>query len=356
MTCQDIRDLFSARADDALAAGERARLDAHLATCADCAREWRRFEATVGLLRAVEPARAPIGFVDRVLAARPKPWYRRLARGLLVPWPVKLPLQAAAVVLIAGLAILIFQRSPDLQQAARAPETLESPRAPSSARDADAPAVSAPAAPAPSAPVPAVSAPPPAAVPEASAPARQETPAPGLAAGERSVDAVAPEKETRAKSATSERPARLRDSRANEADVPAEQPRAERPPAASATPPGSSGIASSAAPEPKRELSAESLAKESQRLARRRDQRVAALAHVEARLATPDRAAAEREIRAVVARLGGVVTSAPESLEIVVPGSTWDELTRELGRLGTLRIERRQAELPSAVRVTIRLE
>jgi hypothetical protein len=77
---------------------------------------------------------------------------------------------------------------------------------------------------------------------------------------------------------------------------------------------------------------------------------------VEARLATPDRAAAEREIRAVVARLGGVVTSAPESLEIVVPGSTWDELTRELGRLGTLRIERRQAELPSAVRVTIRLE
>ena len=80
MTCQEIRELFSARVDDALSSEERATVDAHLATCAECAREWDRFAHTVGLLRAVAPARAPIGFVDRVLAARPQPWYRRLAR------------------------------------------------------------------------------------------------------------------------------------------------------------------------------------------------------------------------------------------------------------------------------------
>jgi len=122
VTCQETRELFSARVDDALTPEEQAQLDAHLATCAECAVEWQRFEGTVGLLRATAPARAPVGFVDRVLAARPLPWYRRLAQGVLVPWPVKLPLDAAAIVLIAGLAIMIFQHSPELQQAARAPE------------------------------------------------------------------------------------------------------------------------------------------------------------------------------------------------------------------------------------------
>ena len=126
MTCEEIREWFSARVDDALSADERARLDAHLGTCAECAAEWERFERTVGLLRAAAPVRAPAGFVDRVLAARPRPWYRRLARHLLVPWPKKLPLEAAALVLVAGLAIVVFQRSPELQQAAppatRAPE------------------------------------------------------------------------------------------------------------------------------------------------------------------------------------------------------------------------------------------
>jgi hypothetical protein len=78
---------------------------------------------------------------------------------------------------------------------------------------------------------------------------------------------------------------------------------------------------------------------------------------VEARLATSDRAAAERDVRALVARLGGVVTAPDaETLQVVVPRAAWDELARELGRLGTLRVERRPVEMPSAVRVTLRLE
>jgi hypothetical protein len=66
MTCQDARDLFSARADDALSPDEQAQLAAHLATCAECQREWARFERTVALLQAIEPAHAPAGFVDRL--------------------------------------------------------------------------------------------------------------------------------------------------------------------------------------------------------------------------------------------------------------------------------------------------
>src|SRR5262249_13410557 len=101
MTCYDARDQFSALADDALASGERAALDAHLATCADCRRELQRFRDTVALLHAVAPARAPAGFVDRVLeAARPRPWYALLFRGLFLPCPVNLPMRAPANLLL----------------------------------------------------------------------------------------------------------------------------------------------------------------------------------------------------------------------------------------------------------------
>ena len=132
MTCHDAREQFSALVDDTLAAGERAALEAHLATCADCQRELQRFRDTVSLLRAVAPARAPDGFVDRVLeAARPVPWPRRLVRGLFLPWPVKLPMEAAAVVLVAVGVALVYRGSPELQQSARmepaAPEVARAP-------------------------------------------------------------------------------------------------------------------------------------------------------------------------------------------------------------------------------------
>src|SRR5439155_22565576 len=120
MTCHDARDLFSALVDETLGADERGAFDAHLATCADCRRELQRFKDTVALLRAVEPARAPAGFVDRVLAAaRPVPWPRRLLRWLFLPWPLKLPIQAAAVVLVAASVVYVFRASPQLQQAPR---------------------------------------------------------------------------------------------------------------------------------------------------------------------------------------------------------------------------------------------
>src|SRR5213593_699944 len=120
MTCHDAREQFSALVDDALATEERAAVDAHLATCADCRRELQRFRDTVALVRAVGPVRAPAGFVDRALeAARPVPWYRRLVRGLFLPWPVKLPMEAAAIVLVAVGVALVYRGAPEIQQSAR---------------------------------------------------------------------------------------------------------------------------------------------------------------------------------------------------------------------------------------------
>jgi Putative zinc-finger len=120
MTCADARDTLSALVDDALAPAERAAVEAHLSTCADCRRELERLRATVALLQGMERPRAPAGFVDRVVAAaRPEPWPRRLGRWLFVPLGVKLPVEAAAVALVAVAAVYVVHRTPELEEVAR---------------------------------------------------------------------------------------------------------------------------------------------------------------------------------------------------------------------------------------------
>jgi hypothetical protein len=150
MTCHDAREQFSALVDDALSADGRAALDAHLATCADCRRELQRFRDMVSLVRAVAPIRAPAGFVDRVIeAAGPVSWPRRLVRGLFLPWPVKLPMEAAAVVLVAVGVALVYRGTPELELATRleqpAPMVAQAPE--SAAPTGDAPLSRLPTAP-----------------------------------------------------------------------------------------------------------------------------------------------------------------------------------------------------------------
>jgi len=138
MTCHKARDLFSARADDLLAAEQRVALDGHLQGCADCSRAWDRFSRTVSLLHSVAEARAPSGFAARVIgAARPEPWHRRLFRGVFLPLRVKLPLEAAAVVLVSTLVIFLYRESPEIERA------IEAPRSGVVAPAAEAPAKSA---------------------------------------------------------------------------------------------------------------------------------------------------------------------------------------------------------------------
>jgi Putative zinc-finger len=119
MNCHDARERLSDLLDDALEGDARARVDAHLAGCAECRRELDRLRATVSLLRAVERPQAPAGFVERVLeAARPTPWHRRLLDWLAAVRLLRFPVEAAAVVLVASLAVYVFQQTPALRRAA----------------------------------------------------------------------------------------------------------------------------------------------------------------------------------------------------------------------------------------------
>jgi hypothetical protein len=410
VSCEATRELFSARVDATLSTEERARLDAHLASCPECAREWLRFDAAIALLRAVEPARAPAGFVDRVLAARPQPWYRRLARGLLVPWPVKLPLEAAAVVLVAGLAILVFQRSPELQHAARAPAPTADRPAPTADRpaptaDRPAPTADRPgASPSPGAP------PPPAerdsafksAAPGAVAPA-PPTPAPtmseyapttGGVAGPSPPSPTSLKKDERPLGDETKRqaPHPPRRRAADETQLRAtgeveQRPRevAKSPPAPGTPEEVRKEAAREARPSPDSAAAADARSKnaDASRPLGRRDaegeraaglrqaappaassSRVQTLAarpiDVEARLTVAERGAAERTVNELVARAGGQVVSRADDgvatvLGLAVPTEGWDPLRRELERMGPLRIDR-SALRAGHLRVVLRLE
>src|SRR5262249_46452498 len=116
VSCHDARELFSARVDGALTDAERAGVDAHLAGCPACRRELARFEATVGLLRAVGPGRAPVGFVDRVLAAaEPESWLERLRRRLFSPVALRRPIHVTVVAMVALIAVYLYERTPEFQ-------------------------------------------------------------------------------------------------------------------------------------------------------------------------------------------------------------------------------------------------
>lgn len=135
MNCHEARGLFSAKVDDLATREQRSALDGHLQRCADCAREWERFRQTVGLLHSVTEARAPAGFARRVVAAPPpERWHRRLLRGIFLPLHVKLPLEAAALVLVSTLVIVLYRQTPEFQRAVEAPPspgvTAAAPRSP----------------------------------------------------------------------------------------------------------------------------------------------------------------------------------------------------------------------------------
>ena len=337
MTCHEARELFSALIDDALGGEERAVLDAHLATCDDCGRELQRFRDTVALLRAVEPARAPAGFVDRVLeAARPTPWPRRWLRALFLPWSLKLPIEAAAIVLVTVGVVYVFRATPELQQAARLestqPAVTEAPRA----------AISEPSSPATSQPQETdrarerqymekkIAATPPAARDEA------EQRAAGLKDASRDVD----KRQDIDKQKEASRPAPRTESQvAAKVEAP---PESARLPAAPA--PESRADALQARRPATGSTAATSLAPPD----------------VSGGLAVSDRDAALRGLAQLLARLGAVEDRRVDGhegsiIELTIPREAYAEFARELARLGRWQPTREPAALPAQIRVVLRI-
>ena len=357
MTCTETRDLFSALADDALTPAERAALDAHLAGCAECRRELAAFGRTVALVRAIDPAHAPAGFVDRVLAAaRPEPWPTWLARRLSAPWPT-LPLGAAALLLVAGLAVLLFRAWPEQQQTARYQSAPPGPAAPApsgetapsaasdspqadASRDAGASATATREV-APAAPPPAARAPePPARLGDvAESKNRLERTAPPAKSAETNVEATAPARDT----------------------APPAEPRAMT---------DRQTVAPSTALEERR-AKVDSIATDTAKAGRSRQDAaplsrtgpmtgiLAAPPDVTAQLRAADASAAERSLIELAGRLGGGQTGRRIDggrvvVELAVPREAYAQFMREATALGPFSLEQQTTDRPLlSVAVTV---
>ena len=352
MTCDETRDALSAYLDEALAPDERTLVDAHLEGCVACRRELETLRGTVALLQRVEPARAPVGFVDRVMAAaRPRPWYRRVADAVLLPLSVKLPLEVTAMVMVGLLAVYLFERNPELQQATREVAPRQEPAAPAKEKPAEQLADKTPAPPVPYTPPsseaparapgerdradasrsqevnPQVTAPP----PVVGSPAPPAVSAPSVASAPPPIAPSPPEAKPQAKSETAPS-----ENVAGAARPEAEGRQRVLPPSADSAraAPSSTGLAA---------------------------KRTLPPADVVARVAVKDRDAAERELAALITRLGGSVTQRRREdettvVEAVIPQPRYAEFAESVGRIGSWRVEAERQDLPAQIHVILRLQ
>ncbi len=188
MTCEEARGAFTDLYDGTLSGPPLVALSRHLDGCATCRRDWVAFRLTAGALEELRDEEPSPGFAARVVERIEAPrWWRRLGSSLAFPLRVKLPIHAAALVMLGVAGFWVSQRSPEIQRAADpgapkversvtmsppapvagvpAPEAKQAPRTPQPAANVPG---SAPPAPAPSA----------AAKVEAPAIVREEKPAP----------------------------------------------------------------------------------------------------------------------------------------------------------------------------------
>jgi Putative zinc-finger len=351
MTCAENRERLSALLDGELARDERALVEAHLASCPECSGELAHLARMLGMLHALPAERAPIGFVDRVMtAARPTPWYARLGRHLVQPWRVKIPLEVAALLVVALGAVYVFQKTPELQQAARqeapappppaAPEPAAPTRGPQPAPSSAAKPAERKEEPGPPATAPA---------PPSAAPARDATRVESPTLESAMKEEVAPPGKSGAKDASG---ANLMKDAARPA-APPEGDRAREKKAATGR---------SDAPPATQEAQPEA---RSQRLGRVAPSAPSAARQLVApdasgRLAVGDREAAERALADLRARLGATEALRREAadgvlVEVLVPRTAFADFARGLHGIGHWTWDRDPTTLPEHVRLQILL-
>jgi len=119
MTCEEAREAFTDLYDGTLSGPPLVALSRHLDGCPTCRREWVAFRLTAGALGELRDEEPSPGFAARVAERieAPRGW-RRLASSLVFPLRLKLPVHAAALVMLGVAGLWVSQRSPEIQRAA----------------------------------------------------------------------------------------------------------------------------------------------------------------------------------------------------------------------------------------------
>ncbi len=190
MNCEEARAAFTDLYDGTLSGPPLAALSQHLDGCSVCRGDWAAFRKTMQALNDLGDEEPSPGFAARVAdRLDAPPWWKRLAAALVFPLRVKMPIHAAALVLLGLAGVWVSQQSPELQRAADVPVSAPAER----------PAATSPATPPASPPAPALEAKPPvpAAPPKAVAPQRPAPAAAPFAAGKLEAPDAHPRRRTR---------------------------------------------------------------------------------------------------------------------------------------------------------------
>jgi hypothetical protein len=131
MNCEEIKDLSSDYLERRLTVSQVVPFREHLRICPDCRREVEELRKTVALIGSLDEIETWPDFlvqVNKKIDGGGR--FHRLRNWLFVPWSIKIPLEAAALVLVSTAALYVYHRSPELQQYNVAPSqgSAKSPR------------------------------------------------------------------------------------------------------------------------------------------------------------------------------------------------------------------------------------
>ena len=126
MNCQEIELHLSGYLEKSLDAIRMKNIETHLTSCPFCRAELHTLSDCIRLVADLPVLEPPNGFSHRVMAQareielEPRPWHR-----FFNAFRLTMPVQAAAVVLVSLLAVLLYQNEPQVKNIA----FTESPRA-----------------------------------------------------------------------------------------------------------------------------------------------------------------------------------------------------------------------------------
>jgi hypothetical protein len=118
MDCEKVRDRFSSLWEKELMPSEERTVKEHLSSCAECWKQWERFEKTMRWLHSAGEVEVPDGFLPGIL----KKMVEQKRKGLMSEGAIgrwidkalswKLPIQAVAMVVIIFLVLYLTQMIP----------------------------------------------------------------------------------------------------------------------------------------------------------------------------------------------------------------------------------------------------
>lgn len=116
MNCEEVKNHLIDYLDKTLDTPTTTRVATHLISCAPCGAEASDLADCMHQVAALPALEPPLGFAQRVMAhaheieVKPSLWER-----LFVPWSKKMPLQAAALVMVGIIGIVLYQKDDQLK-------------------------------------------------------------------------------------------------------------------------------------------------------------------------------------------------------------------------------------------------